>query len=87
MKRPEAFTKPLPSATALLGMILSVWFLSLALKSLLLGTAYAIWTGIGAAGAFIVGVAFLGKSLTFARALAACPIVTGLALMKASRSV
>lgn len=84
MKQSEAFTKPLPSVVALLGMILSVWFLSLALKSLPLGTAYMVWTGIGAVGAFIGGIVFLGETLTFSRALAASLIVIGLVLMKAS---
>ena len=54
------------------------------MRSLPLGTAYTIWTGIGAVGAFLVGIALLGEALTPARAVAALLIVSGLVLMKLS---
>jgi quaternary ammonium compound-resistance protein SugE len=54
------------------------------MKSLPLGTAYTVWTGIGAVGAFLVGVAVLGESVSPMRVLAAGLIVGGLVLMKLS---
>jgi quaternary ammonium compound-resistance protein SugE len=60
----------------------SVVFLAVAMKSLPLGTAYAVWTGIGAVGAFAAGIAFLGEDASPLRLLAAALIVGGLALMK-----
>ena len=55
-------------------------------EDITLGTAYTIWTGIGAVGAFLVGIAVLGESVTTARVIAALLIVSGLALMKLSSS-
>ena len=49
-----------------------------------MGTAYAVWTGIGAVGAFVVGIAVLGEAVTVTRVLAALLIVSGLVLMKVS---
>jgi len=63
-------------------MLASFALLSMAMKTLPLGTAYAAWTGIGAVGAFVVGVAVLGEPLTSGRVLAAALIVAGLILMK-----
>jgi quaternary ammonium compound-resistance protein SugE len=54
------------------------------MKTLSLGTAYTIWTGIGAVGAFVVGVVILGETINTARVLAALLIVSGLILMKVS---
>ena len=58
--------------------------LSMAMKTLPLGTAYSVWTGIGAAGAFIFGIVVLGEQASVARILAAVLIVSGLILMKLS---
>lgn len=82
MKLSVGFSRPLPSAVTILAMILSFGLLSLAMRVLPLGTAYTIWTGIGAVGAFVVGVVVLGESLSFARIAAASLIIAGLALMK-----
>lgn len=65
-------------------MIASFWFLALAMRSLPLGTAYAMWTGLGAVGAFTAGVVFLNEALTLERLLAILLIVAGLVLMKLS---
>ena len=54
------------------------------MKSLPLGTAYMVWTGIGAVGAFVVGVVVLGEAITPLRLLAAALIVAGIGLMKVS---
>jgi quaternary ammonium compound-resistance protein SugE len=65
-------------------MMASFGLLSLAMRSLPLGTAYTIWTGIGAVGAFIVGIVVLGEQLSLVRLCAAVLIVGGLVLMKLS---
>lgn len=82
MKLSEGFSRPLPTAITLVGMVASVWFLSLSMKVLPLGTAYVIWTGIGAVGAFVLGIAVLGESVDLLRLVAAVLIVSGLVLMK-----
>lgn len=86
MKRSEGFTLLIPSVITLVLMIASFALLAVAMRSLPLGTAYTIWTGIGAIGAFLVGIAVLGEAATPMRLLAAGFIVTGLAMMKLSSS-
>ena len=82
MKRSEGFTRLGPSIVTLVAMAASFGLLSIAMRTLPLGTAYTVWTGIGAVGAFVVGVAVLGESLTSGRVVAAALIVAGLILMK-----
>ena len=84
MKLSQGFTRPGASAVTLLAMLASFSLLSAAMKTLPLGTAYTIWTGIGAVGAFIVGIVWLGEPMGFWRVVAATLIVAGIALMKAS---
>jgi len=86
MKQSEGFSRLGPSIITITAMISSFWLLALAMRSLPLGTAYTIWTGIGAVGAFIVGVVFLGEHLNAMRVGAAVLIVSGLVLMKISSS-
>ncbi|WP_422061846.1 DMT family transporter [Sphingopyxis sp.] len=82
MKQSDGFTRPGPTIVTLVAMIASFALLSLAMKSLPLGTAYTIWTGIGAVGAFVVGIAVLGEAASAMRIVAALLIVAGLVLMK-----
>ena len=82
MKQSEGFTRLTPSVVTIGAMIVSFALLSWSMRTLPLGTAYAVWTGIGAVGAFIVGIVVLGESATPLRILAALMIVGGLALMK-----
>lgn len=82
MKQSAGFTRPGPAAVTIAAMLVSFWLLALAMRSLPLGTAYTIWTGIGAVGAFVLGVLMLGEALNPLRILAACLIVSGLVLMK-----
>lgn len=84
MKQSEGFTKLVPSLVTLVAMIASFALLSLSMKSLPLGTAYTIWTGIGAVGAFVVGIVVLGEQANAMRIGAALLIVSGLVLMKVS---
>ena len=84
MKLSNGFSRPGPTALTIGVMLASFALLSLSMKTLPLGTAYTVWTGIGAVGAFVVGVAVLGEPLTSGRLLAAALIVTGLIVMKLS---
>jgi quaternary ammonium compound-resistance protein SugE len=84
MKLSEGFTKPVHTFLTLVLMVASFGLLSLSMRTLPLGTAYTIWTGIGAVGAFVVGIVALGEQLTAARVIAAIMIVSGLVLMKLS---
>jgi quaternary ammonium compound-resistance protein SugE len=84
MKQSEGFTRLLPSIVTLVMMTASFALLSFAMRSIPLGTAYTVWTGIGAVGAFIVGIVLLGEQLNPTRILAAVLIVCGLVLMKLS---
>ena len=87
MKLSDGFTRPCPTGVTLVAMILSFGLLAVAMKSLPLGTAYAVWTGIGAVGAFVVGIVVLGEAVTPMRLLAAVLIVSGMVLMKVSSPV
>ena len=84
MKQSHGFTRIAPSIVTAVAMLVSVGLLAISMRSLPLGTAYAVWTGIGALGAFVVGVVVLGEPATAARALAAILILSGLALMKSA---
>ena len=84
MKQSDGFTRPWPTTIMLISMLLSFGLLAWSMRSLPLGTAYTVWTGIGAVGAFVVGVAVLGETASPLRVLAAILIVSGLALMKLS---
>ena len=82
MKQSEGFTRLWPSVLTIAFMIVSFALLSISMKTLPMGTAYVIWTGIGAVGAFMVGVVLLGESLTLMRVLAALLVVAGLVLFR-----
>lgn len=84
MKLSDGVTRPGPSLLALIAMGVSFALLSWSMRSLPLGTAYTVWTGIGALGAFVVGIVFLGESATALRLAAAALILSGLVLMKLS---
>lgn len=84
MKLSDGFTKPTASVITIITMIASFGLLSLAMRSLPLGTAYTIWTGIGAVGAFAVGILILGEQANLTRLIAAALIVTGIVMMKLS---
>lgn len=82
MKQSDGFTKLVPTVITLATMGISFGLLSASMKTLPLGTAYVIWTGIGSVGAFIVGIAVLGEPATAMRITAATLIVGGLIMMK-----
>ena len=84
MKQSDGFTRLLPSIVTIVTMIASFALLALAMRALPLGTAYTVWTGIGAVGAFVVGIFMLGELATPMRVAAAMLIVAGLVMMKLS---
>ncbi|WGM32843.1 multidrug efflux SMR transporter [Brevundimonas sp. NIBR11] len=82
MKQSHGFTRLWPSVATIAFMGVSFALLAHAMKSLPMGTAYVIWTGIGAVGAFVVGVVLLGEGLSWMRVLAAVLVVSGLVLFR-----
>ncbi|MGB3025774.1 DMT family transporter [Paradevosia shaoguanensis] len=86
MKQSNGFTRLMPTIITVVTMIGSFGLLSVAMRSLPLGTAYTIWTGIGAVGAFVVGIMVLGEAVSPMRVMAAVLIVSGLVMMKLATS-
>jgi quaternary ammonium compound-resistance protein SugE len=84
MKMSQGFTRPGASVVTVLAMLASFGLLSASMRTLPLGSAYTMWTGIGAIGAFVVGIVVLGEPINAARVLASVLIVSGLILMKVS---
>jgi quaternary ammonium compound-resistance protein SugE len=82
LKYTEGFTRLGPSVLTLVCMASSVILLGLALKSLPIGTAYAVWTGIGAVGTAILGIALFGEPATAARLACIGLIVAGIGGLK-----
>ncbi len=86
MKKSAGFILPLPTVITLVTMVASFALLAVSMKTLPLGTAYTIWTGIGAVGAFMLGIVVLQESVTPMRLAAAAFIVAGIVMMKLSSS-
>src|SRR4029079_16713482 len=82
LKYTESFTKLWPSVATIGAMIVSFGLLSVALKTIPVGTGYAVWTGIGAAGTAIIGMVFLGESRETLRIVCLVLIVAGVVGLK-----
>jgi quaternary ammonium compound-resistance protein SugE len=82
LKYTEGFTRPLPSIITAAAMIASVYFLSLALRTIPIGTGYAVWTGIGAVGVAIFGMVMFGEPSNVLRVGSILLIVAGIAGLK-----
>lgn len=82
LKYAEGFTKPVPSAITIAAMIASMWLLAQAARDLPIGTAYAVWTGIGAVGAAILGIMLFQESANFLRLGCIALIVVGIVDLK-----
>lgn len=82
LKYTEGFSRPLPSALTVISMGLSFWLLSMAMKTIPVGTAYAVWTGIGAIGVALLGMLLFGESREVARLLCLLLIITGIVGLK-----
>ncbi|EAA8442543.1 quaternary ammonium compound efflux SMR transporter SugE [Salmonella enterica] len=84
LKYTHGFSRLIPSIITITAMVISMALLSWAMKTLPVGTAYAIWTGIGAVGAAITGILLLGESASPARLLSLGLIVAGIIGLKLS---
>jgi len=82
LKYAEGFTRPLPTALTLLGLVVSMAFLGLALRDLPMGTAYAVWTGIGTVGTVAFGIWLFGDPVTPTRLVCIGLIVAGIVGLK-----
>lgn len=84
LKYTDGFSRPLPSALTIAAMAISLGLLGLAMKELPLGTAYAIWTGVGAVGTVIAGIILFGESMALVRLASVALIIVGLVGLKVS---
>ncbi|WP_407519853.1 quaternary ammonium compound efflux SMR transporter SugE [Methylobacterium oryzisoli] len=82
LKYTEGFTRLVPSLLTVASMIVSLWLLGLALKTLPVGTGYAVWTGVGTVGTAILGIVLLGEPATLLRLLCIGLIVAGILGLK-----
>lgn len=82
LKYADGFTRPWPSAITIGAMAVSMYLLALAARSLPIGTAYAVWTGIGAVGAALLGMMLFGESANAVRLGCIALIVAGIAGLK-----
>jgi quaternary ammonium compound-resistance protein SugE len=82
LKYTEGFTRLWPTVWTVLAMILSLWLLGIAMKSLPVGTAYAVWVGVGAVGTVILGIVLLGEPAGAGRLVSVALIVAGIVGLK-----
>ncbi|HEU4515801.1 MAG TPA: quaternary ammonium compound efflux SMR transporter SugE [Steroidobacteraceae bacterium] len=82
LKYTEGFTRPWPSTWTVLAMGLSIWLLAIAMKSLPVGTAYAVWVGIGAVGTVILGIILFKEPASVGRIASIVLIVAGIVGLK-----
>ena len=82
LKASDGFTKPLWAGINLVTMLGTVWFLAQAVRTLPLGTAYAVWTGVGVVGAAVLGVVMLGENVSPMRLGAIALILAGVVMLK-----
>lgn len=82
LKYTEGFTRPLPTSLTVIAMVISIFLLGLAVRTLPLGTAYAIWTGIGTVGTVILGIVLFAEPATAVRIGCIAMIVSGIVGLK-----
>jgi len=82
LKYTEGFSKLMPSLLTMVSMGVSLWLLSIAMKTIPVGTAYAVWTGIGAVGVALLGMLLFGESREVLRLLCLLLIITGIIGLK-----
>ena len=82
LKYSHGFSRPVPSLLTVVAMVMSVWLLSIAMKSIPVGTAYAVWTGIGAIGVAVLGMVLFGESWEVARLVCLFLIIVGILGLK-----
>ncbi|ACF11901.1 small multidrug resistance protein [Chlorobaculum parvum NCIB 8327] len=79
LKYSEGFSRPVPSVLTIAAMLVSFWLLSMAMKTVPVGTAYAVWTGIGAAGVAVAGMLLFNEPRDLARLFCIFLIIAGVA--------
>src|SRR3990170_9002209 len=82
LKFTHGFTRPVPTALTVTAMVLSMWLLGVAVRTLPLGTAYAVWTGIGTVGSVVFGIVLFHEPATAGRLLCVAAIVGGIVGLK-----
>jgi quaternary ammonium compound-resistance protein SugE len=82
LKYTEGFTRLWPTIWTALAMIISLWLLGIAMKSLPVGTAYSVWVGVGAVGTVILGIVLLGEPANAARLISVALIIAGIIGLK-----
>jgi quaternary ammonium compound-resistance protein SugE len=82
LKYTEGFTRLWPTVGTVLSMIVSLWLLGIAMKSLPVGTAYAVWVGVGAVGTVVLGIVLLGEPANTARLFSVALIIAGIIGLK-----
>ena len=82
LKYSDGFSKPVPSLLTVVAMVLSVWLLSIAMRTIPVGTAYAVWTGIGAIGVAVLGMVLFGESREVLRVICLFLIIAGIIGLK-----
>ena len=86
LKYTDGFSKLIPSVLTILSMLISVWLLSISLKTLPLGTAYAVWVGIGTVGTVIAGIILFNDSVNLLRIISILFIILGIIGLKITTS-
>ncbi|MEC9340339.1 MAG: quaternary ammonium compound efflux SMR transporter SugE [Pseudomonadota bacterium] len=87
LKYSHGFTRLWPSVGTIIGMLVSIWLLGVAMKTLPVGTAYSVWVGIGAVGTAMLGMALLGEPVSAARLASIALILAGIIGLKLTSSV
>ncbi len=82
LKYTEGFTRLWPTVGTVLAMVLSIWLLGIAMKSLPVGTAYSVWVGVGAVGTVILGIVLFGEPANAARVISVALIIAGIIGLK-----
>ncbi len=82
LKYTDGFTRVWPTIWTVLAMIISLWLLGIAMKSLPVGTAYSVWVGVGAVGTVILGIVLLGEPANAARLISVALIIAGIGGLK-----
>ena len=82
LKYSDGFSKPLPSVLTVAAMAFSIWLLALAMRTIPVGTAYAVWTGIGAIGVALLGMVLFGESREILRVVCLFLIIAGIIGLK-----
>ena len=82
LKYTEGFTRLWPTVGTVLAMVISLWLLGIAMKTLPVGTAYSVWVGVGAVGTVLLGIVLLGEPANAARLISVALIVAGIVGLK-----